>query len=204
MGRSTTMPSTSGKRLKFSLVILTDAQRCNHVLACTKNMLLAQENTLMGQWMVPKTLKERSSRSGLAVVSDSCFSSFPYLMSSWSLNLDQSLGWGKRKRSGRNAVCTAASASPSSPKSQSLNTDHAESTNGLVGERSKTDTCRRSRRGSEELPCFLGIRVTLLSQDFHIYKHNCLAWKLLSFSEPRLYSKMYPKPCYSGPPIYRG
>lgn len=43
------MPSTPGKRLKFSLVTLTDAQRCHHVLACTKNTLFAQENTLMGQ-----------------------------------------------------------------------------------------------------------------------------------------------------------
>lgn len=43
------MPSTSGKRLKLSLVTLTDAQRCNHVLTSTKNMLFVRENTLMGQ-----------------------------------------------------------------------------------------------------------------------------------------------------------
>lgn len=69
--------------------------------------------------------------SGLAVVTDSRFSSFPYLMSSSSLTLDLSLGQGKQKRSGRNAVCTAESAFPSSPESQSVNTDHAEGTKGL-------------------------------------------------------------------------
>lgn len=67
---------------------LTDVQRCNYALVCTKNMLLAPEKIFEHQ-MFSKSLKERS---GLAGVTDSSFSSFPYLISSWSLNLDLSLG----------------------------------------------------------------------------------------------------------------
>lgn len=63
----------------------------------------------------------------------------PYLVSSWSLNLDLNLGWGKRGKSGRNAAFAAELTviSPSTSDFKSLNTDHAahQGAGGMGGAR---------------------------------------------------------------------
>lgn len=69
---------------------------------------------------------------------------------------------------------------------KSLNTDHAESTKGLVGEHSKTYACKRSRKGSEELPCFLELGLLLCRPKILVFISIIVLPDVLSFSEPRL------------------
>lgn len=150
--------------------------------------------------MFSKSFKERS---GLAGVTVSCFSSFPYLLSSWEFKLGSQFGIRKKKKWQKCCLCSRVSIT-FQPRTQEFKHRPCRKHQGASGEHSRQ---AHAREAEEARNCLVSLELgLLLCRPKILVFTSTMVLPVLRFFELRLSeSQQTPaKPFYSGPSIGNG